>query len=68
MRLIILSLIFFVSAVCNAQQKCDCDSVFTFVYGQWDKVNNMSYHSAKTERKMGVMESAEFDFVIQRSP
>jgi hypothetical protein len=68
MRLIILSLIFFVSSVCNAQQKCDCDSVFTFVYGQWDKVNNMSYHSAKTERKMGVMESAEFDFVIQRSP
>jgi hypothetical protein len=50
------------------QETCDCDSVFTFVYGQWDKVDNMSYRSTKTERKLGEYEKASFDFVIQRSP
>lgn len=52
----------------TAQQTCDCDSTFAFIYDSWAKVDNMSYHSFKNERKLDKYESAEFDFVVQRSP
>ncbi|GAB5538505.1 MAG: hypothetical protein Salg2KO_06080 [Salibacteraceae bacterium] len=52
----------------RAQQECDCDSVFNFIYQKWDEVENMKYDSYKVERKMNKMESAGFEFMVQRDP
>ncbi|MEZ4721544.1 MAG: hypothetical protein R2813_06655 [Flavobacteriales bacterium] len=68
MRLALLALFFLLPFVPSAQQRCDCDSVFQFVYAKWATVENMEYHSYKKERKMGMYEEAEFDFIVQRSP
>ena len=64
-----MSVAFFMSFfTASAQQECDCDSTFNFIYKQWAEVQNMSYHSYKNERKIEVYEEANFDFVVQRKP
>ncbi len=65
---IILLLIFAVSIQLTQAQTCNCDSVFTFIYAQWDEVENMSYHSHKIERQMDETTEGEFDFIVQRKP
>lgn len=66
----LLTFLAFIPLSLSAQQSksCDCDSVFNFIYKQWDLVDNMSYHSFKHERKLDIYESADMDFVIQRNP
>lgn len=56
------------SLFAQQRKRCDCDSAFSFIYKQWDLVDNMSYHSFKYERKLDIYESADLDFVIQRNP
>jgi len=58
----------FMTSLLQAQQVCDCDSTFDFVYSQWASVDNMEYLSVKNERKMDEYETAEFEFTVQRKP
>lgn len=64
---LVISMLMFSGALLS-QEKCDCDSTLSFVYKKWDVINNMSYHSKKTERKIDEYEIAEFDFLVQRKP
>jgi len=68
MRHLLTALLLTLHITASAQTSLNCDSVIAFIFEQWDSVQNMSYHSEKVERKIGVNESAGFDFVVQRSP